>query len=64
MQSVEGAPVISLQLVPKMLEPLVSLWVPRAFVISFKLETKEDILISKARGALIKYKHRVSVDNR
>lgn len=61
MQSRDGAPVIYLQIVPKLLEPLVSLWVPQAFVISFKLETDEHILVSKARGALEKYKHNVSV---
>lgn len=58
-QSDQGAPVISLQLVPKMLMPLVSLWVPKAFVISFKLETDPEILISKARKALNTYKHKV-----
>lgn len=51
---------VSFNLVPKMLEPLVSLWVPDAFVVSFKLETDESILISKARGALEKYSHKVS----
>ena len=59
MQSAEGPPTISLQLVPKMLEPLVNLWVPNAYVVSFKLETDENLLISKARGALSKYKHKV-----
>ncbi|XP_017885355.1 uncharacterized protein C4B3.18 isoform X2 [Ceratina calcarata] len=51
------APTISLHLVPKILAPLVSLWVPEAFVVSFKLETDESLLISKARGALNKYNH-------
>lgn len=60
MQSGEGAPTISLQLVPKMLAPLVSLWVPHAFVVSFKLETDENLLIPKARDSLNKYKHKVS----
>lgn len=59
-QSEGGAPTISLQLVPKLLAPLVSLWVPHAFVVSFKLETDESILISKARDSLNKYKHKVS----
>ncbi|KNC25993.1 hypothetical protein FF38_14471 [Lucilia cuprina] len=58
MQSGEGAPTISLQLVPKMLAPLVSLWVPHAFVVSFKLETDENLLITKARDSLSKYKHK------
>lgn len=59
--SSSGPPTISLQLVPKILAPLVSLWVPKAFVISFKLETDESLLISKARNALNKYHHNVSL---
>lgn len=54
-----GPPSIQLQLVPKMLAPLVNLWVPKAFVISFKLETDIDILIPKAKEALRKYNHDV-----
>ncbi|KOC68950.1 Phosphopantothenate--cysteine ligase [Habropoda laboriosa] len=54
---------ISLQLVPKILAPLVSLWVPEAFVVSFKLETDENLLISKARSALNKYKHNLVIAN-
>lgn len=59
-QSGAGAPTIQLQLVPKLLAPLVNLWVPHAFVVSFKLETDENLLISKARDALNKYHHNVS----
>ncbi|GJQ82054.1 putative DNA / pantothenate metabolism flavoprotein [Trypoxylus dichotomus] len=62
-QSSVGAPTISLQLVPKLLAPLVSLWVPQAFVVSFKLETDENILIVKARDALNKYKHKLVIGN-
>ncbi|KAK0083665.1 hypothetical protein PV325_008439 [Microctonus aethiopoides] len=58
-----GPPTISLQLVPKMLKPLVSLWVPKAFVISFKLETDETLLIPKARGALENYNHNLVIAN-
>lgn len=43
-----------------MLAPLVSLWVPNAFVVSFKLETDENLLIVKSRDALNKYKHKVN----
>lgn len=60
MQSESGAPVIQLHLVPKMLAPLVSLWVPSAYVVSFKLETDENLLVPKARSALEKYKHKVT----
>ncbi|XP_026330303.1 phosphopantothenate--cysteine ligase [Hyposmocoma kahamanoa] len=63
-QSGSGAPpVIQLQLVPKMLAPLCNLWVPEAYVVSFKLETDEALLIPKARGALEKYKHKMVVAN-
>ncbi|XP_037027009.1 phosphopantothenate--cysteine ligase [Bradysia coprophila] len=63
MQSGEGAPTISLQLVPKILAPLVSLWVPNAFVVSFKLETDENLLITKSRDSLNKYKHKLVIAN-
>lgn len=63
MQSAVGAPVIQLHLVPKMLAPLVNLWVPEAYVVSFKLETDESLLIPKARAALEKYKHKMVVAN-
>ncbi|KAF7991262.1 hypothetical protein HCN44_002824 [Aphidius gifuensis] len=56
-------PNLSLHLVPKILKPLVSLWVPNAFVISFKLETDENLLISKARKALNNYKHSLVIAN-
>lgn len=42
-----------------MLAPLVSLWVPHAFVISFKLETNQNLLIDKSRDSLNKYNHKV-----
>ncbi|XP_031845302.1 phosphopantothenoylcysteine synthetase [Nomia melanderi] len=61
--SSSGPPTISLQLVPKILAPLVSLWVPEAFVVSFKLETDENLLIVKARDALNKYKHNLVIAN-
>ncbi|XP_018802595.1 PREDICTED: phosphopantothenate--cysteine ligase [Bactrocera latifrons] len=62
-QSGQGAPTISLQLVPKMLAPLASLWVPHAFVVSFKLETDENLLITKARDSLFKYNHKMVIAN-
>lgn len=60
MQSSNGAPTIHLDLVPKVLQPLVNSWVPKAYVVSFKLETDENLLIKKARIALDRYKHKVS----
>ncbi|XP_054280309.1 phosphopantothenate--cysteine ligase isoform X2 [Macrosteles quadrilineatus] len=62
-QSGDGAPTIQLHLVPKMLAPLVSQWVPEAFVVSFKLETNPELLISKARRALETYKHKLVIGN-
>lgn len=59
MQSAAGAPTISLKLVPKLLSSVVNVWVPKAYVVSFKLETDENLLVSKARDALNKYKHKV-----
>lgn len=58
-----GAPKISLELVPKMLKPLVSSWVPAAFVVSFKLETDDSLLIAKSRESLTKYKHKLVIAN-
>lgn len=62
-QSGSGPPNIQLQLVPKLLAPIVNNWVPNAFIVSFKLETDENILISKSRGALNKYKHNLVIGN-
>lgn len=62
-QSASGALKLSLELTPKMLKPLVKHWAPEAFVVSFKLETDESILISKAQTALEQYQHKVVVGN-
>jgi phosphopantothenate---cysteine ligase (ATP) len=58
-----GAPKISLELVPKILKPLVSSWVPHAFVVSFKLETDDSLLIAKSRESLMKYNHKLVIAN-
>ena len=63
LQSSEGAPEVKLSLVPKMLTPLVRHWVPKAFVISFKLETDPNLLRAKARKALETYGHRLVIAN-
>uniref|UniRef100_A0A8D8T722 Phosphopantothenate--cysteine ligase n=1 Tax=Cacopsylla melanoneura TaxID=428564 RepID=A0A8D8T722_9HEMI len=63
MQSGDGPPTISLQLVPKMLSPLTSVWSPKAFVVSFKLETNPEILVKKAKAALDKYHHKLVIGN-
>lgn len=59
-QSSGGPLSLSLQLVPKMLGPLVTFWAPNAFIVSFKLETNEQLLESKARESLQKYHHHVN----
>ncbi|XP_046407319.1 phosphopantothenate--cysteine ligase [Ischnura elegans] len=63
MQSDAGPPTISLQLVPKVLKPLVNMWVPNAYVVSFKLETDTALLIKKSREALKKYNHKLVIAN-
>ncbi|XP_013787073.1 phosphopantothenate--cysteine ligase-like [Limulus polyphemus] len=61
--SSEGPLNLQLQLVPKLLQPLVRFWVPDAFVTSFKLETDEGILLEKAYQALQKYGHKLVIAN-
>jgi len=55
MQSSEGPPSITLTSTPKMLGCVRREWAPEAFVVSFKLETDEKILLKKASGAIDKY---------
>nr|CAG4634865.1 EOG090X085T [Alona affinis] len=62
-QSSRGPLSLSLQLVPKMLGPLVSIWAPNAFTVSFKLETNEELLETKAKEALEKYHHHIVIGN-
>ncbi|CAL8338891.1 unnamed protein product [Lota lota] len=62
-QSSNGPLQISMKMVPKILSPLVKDWAPRAFVISFKLETDKSILLDKARKALETYRHQAVVAN-
>jgi phosphopantothenate---cysteine ligase (ATP) len=58
MQSNE-VPTIHLAKVPKMIVPLVSLWIPKAYVVTFKLETDESLLLPKSRHSLERYNHQV-----
>ncbi|XP_054428046.1 phosphopantothenate--cysteine ligase isoform X2 [Pteronotus mesoamericanus] len=62
-QSSGGPLQITMKMVPKMLSPLVKDWAPKAFIISFKLETNPSILIDRARNALEVYRHQVVVAN-
>ncbi|XP_020369935.2 phosphopantothenate--cysteine ligase [Rhincodon typus] len=54
---------LTMQMVPKMLTPLVKDWAPQAFVTSFKLETDPSQLVVRARKALETYRHQVVVAN-
>lgn len=62
-QSHDGPPVIALRLVPKVLYAVTHIWAPNAYIISFKLETDNEILEQKAFGALKKYKHQLVIGN-
>uniref|UniRef100_A0A452FQI9 Phosphopantothenate--cysteine ligase n=1 Tax=Capra hircus TaxID=9925 RepID=A0A452FQI9_CAPHI len=62
-QSSGGPLQITMKMVPKMLSPLVKDWAPKAFIISFKLETDPSIIIDRARNALEVYRHQVVVAN-
>jgi len=62
-QSSQGPPPINLQLVPKMLRPLVSCWTQRCYVVSFKLETDPSMLVPKSRQAIQKYGHNLVIGN-
>ncbi|KPP71115.1 hypothetical protein Z043_110006 [Scleropages formosus] len=62
-QSSNGPLQISMKMVPKMLRPLVKDWAPKAFVISFKLETNPSILLERARQALATYRHHAVIAN-
>ncbi|UOX38748.1 bifunctional phosphopantothenoylcysteine decarboxylase/phosphopantothenate synthase [Finch poxvirus] len=55
--------ILKMKTVPKMLSHLVDEWAPNAFVVSFKLETNDSIVVSKARDALKKYNHHVVIAN-
>lgn len=62
-QSSNGPLQLSLNMVPKILSPLVKDWAPQAFVTSFKLETDASILLDKAKRALDTYRHQAVVAN-
>ena len=56
--------VVNLDPVPKFLSKLVSSWAPRgSLIVSFKLETDPDILVSKSEQALERYGHDLVIGN-
>ncbi|CAG8767610.1 6264_t:CDS:2, partial [Acaulospora morrowiae] len=62
-QSGEGALTLKMDQVPKFLKPMVMNWVPRGFIVSFKLETDSNLLVDKARHALTRYGHQIVIGN-
>ncbi|AYP74227.1 hypothetical protein [Fowlpox virus] len=63
MESVGEEITLKMKTVPKMLSHLVKEWAPNAFVVSFKLETDDSIVVKKAKEALDTYKHHVVIAN-
>lgn len=59
----DGELVIRLAQVPKFLSRLVENWAQGAMIISFKLETDNNILIQKAESALERYHHQLVIGN-
>ena len=56
--------VINLDPVPKFLTTLVSSWAPKgSYIVSFKLETDPNLLVSKAEQALERYHHDLVIGN-
>ena len=56
--------VINLDPVPKFLSTLVSTWAPKgSLIVSFKLETDPNLLVSKAEQALDRYHHDLVIGN-
>ncbi|KAJ3109838.1 hypothetical protein HDU97_000068 [Phlyctochytrium planicorne] len=62
-QSGDGALQLTLDQVPKVIAPLVKEWAPKAFIVSFKLETEPEILVDKARASLLRYGHQIVIGN-
>ncbi|CED82565.1 Uncharacterized conserved protein with similarity to phosphopantothenoylcysteine synthetase/decarboxylase [Phaffia rhodozyma] len=59
----DGRLTLVMDQVPKILKPLVSEWTKEGYVVSFKLETDESLLLPKARGALDRYNHQMVIGN-
>ncbi|KAJ3507522.1 hypothetical protein NLJ89_g6255 [Agrocybe chaxingu] len=62
-QSGKGNLSIEMDQVPKLLKPLAEDWTKGGYVISFKLETDDNLLLPKARQALERYGHQVVIGN-
>jgi len=62
-QSGKGSLHIEMDQVPKILKPLVDEWTREGFIVSFKLETDDNLLLPKAHAALDRYGHQVVIGN-
>ncbi|KXN84402.1 Phosphopantothenate--cysteine ligase CAB2 [Leucoagaricus sp. SymC.cos] len=62
-QSGKGSLSIEMDQVPKILKPMVDEWTPDGYIVSFKLETDQELLIPKAQAALERYGHQVVIGN-
>merc|ERR1712137_205144 len=54
---------LNLEPIPKMLGTLTKEWSPEAFIVSFKLETKDELLESKALGSMKSYGQHIVIGN-
>ncbi|CCE63920.1 hypothetical protein TPHA_0G00840 [Tetrapisispora phaffii CBS 4417] len=59
----DGKLIINLDPVPKFLRRLVESWAKQAMIVSFKLETDENLLLKKCRYALERYNHQLVIGN-
>ncbi|EIM21789.1 DNA/pantothenate metabolism flavo protein, partial [Wallemia mellicola CBS 633.66] len=62
-QSQKGSLQIEMDQTPKILGSLVKDWTPEGYIVSFKLETDQSLLIPKAIAALEKYEHHLVIAN-
>ncbi|KAH7912378.1 DNA/pantothenate metabolism flavoprotein [Hygrophoropsis aurantiaca] len=62
-QSGKGSLHIEMDQVPKVLKPMVAEWTRDGYIVSFKLETDQALLIPKAKQALERYGHQVVIGN-
>ncbi|SCW01935.1 LAFE_0E10506g1_1 [Lachancea fermentati] len=61
--TIDGKLIVNLDPVPKFLRRLVVSWAREAMIVSFKLETDNNILIKKATQALDRYSHQLVIGN-
>ncbi|KAJ3123729.1 hypothetical protein HK098_001661 [Nowakowskiella sp. JEL0407] len=62
-QSNGGGLSLELDKVPKIISPLVKDWAKSGYIVSFKLETDESLLIPKSESALQRYGHQIVIGN-